>query len=668
MPSLPRKAVLLAAGFATRLRPLSYAIPKPCVPLWNRPLLHHTLDRLAEWDVREVLINLYTHAHEIWSVATAWNGPIRLSFSFEPEGPLGTGGALRHASWFFDDCPFWLINSDIAFEADLTPLCRAWQERPTPLAVLGLVAGQGPQTVVLHNGQIASFRKGKPGRPDALTFSGIHLLDRRILPFLPPSGPASIVDAYEAAQSKGEIIRGCRLDNAFWADLGTVADLLAAHRAVAEAYNGGKPGARLFDVRQPARLRRLRRKGIRIQSWVAIAPDAHLAPGVAVRESIIASGAVVETGVELHHAIVAPLTRIQAGRRTGCLLPATAWPALAPFLQKAGWPPEAVTLCPFPPRGSDRTFVRLLSGSRTAILIEYGRERRENARYACHTQFLEGLGLRVPHLLFHEPRQRRLLMEDLGDRELGQAVRECSEAEQFRLYEPVLAMTACLHEKGRPAAEAAHLPLAPRFSPRLFGWERRYWARHFLQKRLGCSSAEIRPLMRELAAIADHLTHLPQVLLHRDLQSSNILLTSEGPAFIDYQGMRLGPAVYDLASLLFDPYVSLAESVQQRLLDRYRRQVSDPISDSDLWAAAVQRLAQALGAYARLGAWPATASFARHIPPALRLMRRAVARLGDATFPALAAFLDRTLHALPTDDPLGDRPTPVCSLSRVQRA
>ncbi len=645
-PPRPTKAFLLAAGLATRLRPLSYAVPKPCIPLWNRPLLHHTLDRLVQWGVQHVLINLAGRADTVWAVASAWKGPLQLHFSFESAGPFGTGGALRHAEWFLDDHPFWLINGDIAFEADPSPLLSTWQTPSPPLAVLWLIPHIGPQTVLMKKGTIASFRQGSPGKPDAFTFSGLHLLDRRILPFLTPSIPSSIIEAYEKAQSSGGVIRGCALPNAFWADLGTLSDYLATHQAVEAAFRSRTPGAALYDRRQNGLRKRFRRQGVHLKGWTALAPDATIGQGARIENSLVAPGASIAPGTELRQAVVAPGTTVFASRLTGCILPAARWPRLSTVLQKAGWNPDRTTLCAFPARGSDRTFVRVLSAEKTAILIEYGRERQENARYARHTLFLHQLGLRVPQLLNSQTRRRCLLLEDLGDLDLCTAVRTASETQRFHLYQPVLALAARLHEKGRPAAEAAHLPLAPPFSPRLYRWERRYWARFFLEHRLGMTPAQIRPLLREMEDVAQRLLTLPGVLLHRDLQSSNILLTPQGPAFIDYQGMRWGPAVYDLASLLFDPYVSLSESLQDALLEEYRRHVSFPVETDDFFTAAVQRLAQALGAYARLGSSPATAAFADHIPAALRLMHRAVRRLGGrASFPTLSLFLEKYLDA-----------------------
>jgi aminoglycoside/choline kinase family phosphotransferase len=132
-------------------------------------------------------------------------------------------------------------------------------------------------------------------------------------------------------------------------------------------------------------------------------------------------------------------------------------------------------------------------------------------------------------------------------------------------------------------------------------------------------------------------------LLHRDLQSSNVLLPRGRPAFIDFQGLRRGPAVYDVASLLCDPYVSLPEELIERLLAWYAAQAPralGPIVDV-FWHGAAQRLVQALGAFGRLAASRDTRRFEEHIPAGLRMLRRATKRLDF--LPSLDTILQELL-------------------------
>ena len=126
------------------------------------------------------------------------------------------------------------------------------------------------------------------------------------------------------------------------------------------------------------------------------------------------------------------------------------------------------------------------------------------------------------------------------------------------------------------------------------------------------------------------------------MQSSNVVLRNRQLALIDFQGMRWGAAAYDLASLLCDPYVMLPERLQESLLTFYeRRSPRGALVRQAFWPAAIQRLAQALGAYGRLSALPGTARFADYIPPALRMMARALNHVEGLDH--LRALLSKTI-------------------------
>ena len=132
-------------------------------------------------------------------------------------------------------------------------------------------------------------------------------------------------------------------------------------------------------------------------------------------------------------------------------------------------------------------------------------------------------------------------------------------------------------------------------------------------------------------------------MLHRDFQSSNILLHRGVWSLIDYQGMRLGPAVYDLASLLCDPYITISPACRERLLVRYAERAQPGSRCLEMfWPAVVQRLGQALGAYARLSALPGTGHFARYIPPALSNMADALRRVDG--LPELTKIIDEQIN------------------------
>lgn len=225
---VPRKAFILAAGLGTRLRPLTLETPKPMLPLWGEPMLARTLAMLARWGVEQVLINLHHAPGPILRyLATQPFPQLRISAVFEPD-ILGTGGALRNARWFIDE-PFWLLNADVVADVDPAPLLRAWRKQK-PLAACWLTADAGPRTVRCERGVICDFHDPAP---DHATFCGLQLLDPRILPFIAPAGFDTLIAAYRRAQAKGRRIAGVFVPGSFWADIGTPAQYVQAHRDTA---------------------------------------------------------------------------------------------------------------------------------------------------------------------------------------------------------------------------------------------------------------------------------------------------------------------------------------------------------------------------------------------------------------------------------------------------
>lgn len=608
----PRKAFVLAAGFGTRLLPLTRETPKPLLPIWNVPNLERILAMLRGWGVRDVLVNIHHRADRMFEYLRARPvDELRIAISFEPE-ILGTGGALRKAEWFFEGtAPVWVINGDIAADLDPRPLLRACQSRRV-IAAAWVHGAAGPRTVEVARGRIVNFRSKQPGARGTFTFCGAQLVNPKLLD--PSAGylkyPAafeSLIDAYERAQADGWHVAGVESPNSFWADIGTPAQLLACHRALA----GGA-------------------------AFVAQDPTATVHPSATVTNSIICAGATLGPHAQVSNAIIAPGTHVNTPVRY-LALPARAafGPAELAAIRAMKWQADAVTALPLGPRGSSRTYTRIAQGDRTAMLVHYDPARVENTLHAGHTRFLRTLGVSVPRVRVDRPKDNVVIFENLGDDSLLHWQQRRATREIQQMYARILRMLVIFHEHG--AAASAALPLSPAFGPRLYKWERDYFAEELLRKRERQAEGCIAKILHELSGVERRLSQAAPVLLHRDLQSSNIFIRAGRPWFIDYQGMRLGPAVYDLASLLYDPYVELPESTVQALVRDYAAQSQSGDAVTELfYYGAIQRLIQALGAYAKLGAASATRAFAQHIPAARRMLARALRETN--TCPALRAW------------------------------
>lgn len=626
----PTRALVLAAGQGTRLRPLTLDVPKPLLPVWGTPAIVRILDLLAGWGVRDVLVNLHQGAGLMFERLRlrAGTGRPRIQLSYEPE-MLGTGGALVRAAWFCGEEPFWIVNADIAVDLEPDALVRAYADG-RPLAALWMHETLGPRTVEVVEGRVRTFHAARPGTPGTFTFCGVHLVSPAVLRFLPARGPAHIVDAYERALRRGRSVLGVCVRRAFWADIGDPSAYLAAHRRIHDAYRAGADGARLFSPDVGQRAARMRRGGVGVRGVVAPGTGVTAGRGARIADSVLLDGAAIAADARVENAIVGPGARA-AGAVKGLVVRGDACgdEALVRAIRALGWSPARTVVSPLAERGSDRTFTRVARGRARAVVMQYGTRRAENTLYASHARFLARARVRVPAVLRDLPTYRTVVIEDVGDRSLLEAAAGRSEDSVLRLYRRVLAVMVRLHRDAGRLARQRRIRLCEPFSLAVCRWEHDLFAEYFLKRRLTLAPAAIAGIRAELAKVARRLMAEPRVLMHRDLQSSNILLRNGEPVLLDFQGMRFGPAVYDLAALICDPYVSLSPRVQSALLDAYAPCAGrSPAGLREaFWPAAVERLVQALGAFGRLAGDRRTRRFEGYIRPALNMMDRALSNL-----------------------------------------
>lgn len=286
-------------------------------------------------------------------------------------------------------------------------------------------------------------------------------------------------------------------------------------------------------------------------------------------------------------------------------------------------------------RGSDRDFFRLQWGhGDSAILIHYNPKRIENACYADIAVFLYDIRVPVPQLIGHDPVRCLMLTEDLGDQDLW-SLRDSPWETRRTLYQKTLSIVHRLHSFPENDFPSGRVRIMEGFGPDLYRWERNYFKEHFIQDecRVTLDPLLERELEAELSALAERLSATKRSLVHRDLQSQNVMVREGEPFLIDFQGMRFGSPFYDLGSLLCDPYVDLTEDEIDDLLTFYYA-LSQWDLDRDtlriyFWEASVQRLMQALGAYGFLGLKRGLAAFLDHIPAGLRNLRRALLHLSS---------------------------------------
>ena len=279
------KAMILAAGLGTRLRPLTDTRPKALVEINGRSLLEITLTRLRSFGVSEVIINVHHFADMVVDYLKAHNNfGMRIEISREDDLLLDTGGGLKKASWFFlegsqgdntadvssvipsearnpgkastssrsavtrasahPDQSFLLHNVDVISTIDLHRMLQFHNEHGA-LATLAVQSRQSSRLLLFNDQSQLVGRASGTGTPACapsssdsplatshsplpLAFSGIHIISPRLLPMLTEEGVFSIIDSYLRLAAQGEKILAFRADEYYWRDLGRPADLAQA--------------------------------------------------------------------------------------------------------------------------------------------------------------------------------------------------------------------------------------------------------------------------------------------------------------------------------------------------------------------------------------------------------------------------------------------------------
>lgn len=239
------KAMVLAAGLGTRLRPLTDDRPKALVEVAGRTLLELTLTRLRGFGIHDVIINTHHFADSIAAYLRRHeNFGMHIEISYE-EILLDTGGGIKKAASFFQDSdePFLVHNVDVLSTIDFHQMLKFHNERDA-LATLA-VQNRATSRYLLfdENSQLCGRRSGETGEPElvrpamatqALAFCGIHVVSPRIFPVMLEEGTFSVIPLYLRLAEQNEAVLGYRADQYHWRDLGRPEHIEQAAREIGE--------------------------------------------------------------------------------------------------------------------------------------------------------------------------------------------------------------------------------------------------------------------------------------------------------------------------------------------------------------------------------------------------------------------------------------------------
>jgi mannose-1-phosphate guanylyltransferase len=325
------KALILAGGFATRLRPLSCARPKTLFPIVNKPLLQWIFEGLAEDGVTEAIlaVNSLTQYHIRQQKPPKCGLKVRFSID-PPKKPLGTGGPIKKAEKLIGrDEPFIVLNGDIFADIDYKQLL-ATHKRNNAIATMALCCVEDPCSfgvVELQGDAIKRFVEKPPKgqAPSNLINAGAYVLSPEIFDYIPEDRAVSIErEVFPKLVEENKLV-GCRI-NGLWMDIGKPHEYLQANKTVLDSIGSTleKPKPDGFRVNYPVAFDQGIYIGERsiIGPYAIIGKNVKIGRNVTIKDSVIFADAEIQDGATIEGAVVGEGAHVgkNAKLENGCII------------------------------------------------------------------------------------------------------------------------------------------------------------------------------------------------------------------------------------------------------------------------------------------------------------------------------------------------------------
>ena len=553
------KALILAAGYGTRLRPYTNFTPKPLFTIAGQPILDILINRLQKAGCTDIMINTHHLHQKIETFIAGQNYAPSVHLRYEPR-ILGTGGAIKNGSDFWDDRPFFVINGDIITDIDLKTVYDTHCGHDHPATLVLYDDPQFNTVTVDPDDFITDFKRSATpslNKDDRqLTFTGIQVIDPDVMMLIPAKKFASSIDAYALLLKNGKKIKAVIPDKVFWDDIGT------PRRYQKRAIQSTIPYAfqQAFPQYKARRISQVKLKG----------------------------------------------------------------------------------------DGSERQWYRLSASNQlTLIMADHGIRTRagicEIDAFIHIGRHLRQKEIPVPEIYYDEPFAGLVFLEDLGDTHLQTLVKQAESAGQIAgWYQTVIDHLVTLSIRGAQGFDQSWAYQSPAYDKHLIlEKECRYFVEAFLNGFLK-EEVNFENFQSEFTSLAEEtVANAVTGFMHRDLQSRNIMVKDSQFYFIDFQGGRIGPLQYDLASLLLDPYVNLPYSLQENLVDVCFAKIASALSvDPEIFyrgyrCCSLTRNLQILGAFGYLSIAKGKSEFQAYIPSALETLRFNLDAYGRQKYPDL---------------------------------
>jgi NDP-sugar pyrophosphorylase family protein len=594
-------AFILAAGQGERLRPITNHIPKPLMPILGKPVLQRVLENLISIDVNMVGINLHFQKELIreWVESSGFFENITI---FTEEDALGTGGALKNAEQLLKDSPFILHNADIVSDIDLEGLI-SYHLASENLVTLAVHDHPEFNNVAIDNaGYLKSVGDPKtsgPGEVRAVAYTGVSVYDPNFLNIL-PEGQSSLVDGWFQAIRGGKHIGTFDVIGSFWNDIGTPSRYASA---LFEMLNNDGETVYLHTSAKGC-------GDIETDGFIVAEDGSYFGSGAFLKNSILLPGGRAEEDSHYENYILGNGYKIN--------------------LSEDKMPESNEDHILIGTGGSDRNYYRVKNDGGSAVLMVCSEDDSDFNRHIEYSRFFKDSSVAVPELMGITPNKKEALFEDLGDTSLYSWLKFTRDEETIeKLYEKTLDIMILLH-----AAASERVAECPSLKSRVFDydhfrWETGYFLEQFVKSVRNLEGKDTSALDKEFDVLAQKADSFLKGVIHRDFQSQNIMITKGRiPRVIDFQGARMGPPAYDVASILWDPYYRLTDALRERLLEYYISKMEGSGSEfkkrdllNSLPYCRLQRHMQALGAYGFLSEKKGKKYFQKHVPEGIRLLK-----------------------------------------------
>lgn len=594
------KAFILCAGLGKRLYPISKEIPKPLIPFFGKTPLLLILEKLKELKIKEIGINLHWKAEKIKKYLSEQKY-FDFHFFYEKE-LLDTGGALKNAEDFLKNSNFIVINSDIIFYFSLKDAIKYHNQNKNLCTILITDNSKSNNLIISKKNKLNGISEKISNKYK--TFTGIGIYKPEVLKYM--KGKIFSIKETWLELIKDNLIDTYYVEPEKWYDLGSIKSYIKT------IFNYLKKEGEKNYIFSDLDLNKIELEGFNF-----IEKNVKILKKIKLKNCIVFPNAKLRKSEK--NKIIGKTFKLSFSSKIINSKKFINDQFCCKFTQK-----KKTMITPLNVGGSIRNFYFFKKNGKKYIYLISSFEDKEFERWFKIRKLLNKIKFPVPSVFDVSFKSKKAIIEFCGEYSLYDYSKFSEKSKLEILYKKIIDKVVLLHKKKLDNYLKNNIFKDYVFSKDYFLWETRYFYENFLKgyKKIDLPYEYFENVFEKLAEIS---SKFEKRILHRDLQSQNILISKNNQIkFIDFQSARLGPPGYDIASLLWDPYINLTDDLRSNLLNYYKEKMSKSLPadfDESLKYLKAQRHFQAIGAYSFLGLKRGKKHFLKFIKPAIKFLK-----------------------------------------------